>query len=85
MNREDYVAHRLGGLLYEAWTPAQVQAIACLACEAVDEWIRDRLLPRTEAKPARRDHTITEAHAYRDGIEDVTTDIQQWGLFWEGK
>jgi hypothetical protein len=85
MNREDYVAHRLGGLLYEAWTPSQVQAVACLACEAVDEWIRDRLLPRSEARPSRLDHTVVEAHAYRDGIEDVTSDVEEWLKFWEAE
>lgn len=85
MNREDYVAHRLGGILYEAWTPQQVQAIATLACEAVDEWIRDRLLPRAETRPSRLDHTVGEAHAYRDGIEDITGDVMQWARFWEGK
>ncbi len=85
MTREDYVAHRLGGILYEAWTPAQVQAVAALACEAVDEWIRDRLLPKAQARPVRLDHTVAEAHAYRDGIEDVTGDIEQWARFWEAQ
>lgn len=83
MNREEYVAHRLGGLLYEAWSPAQVQAVASLACEAMDEWWIQYLIPKAQSKPSRRDHTVIEALAYRDGIEDVTSDVEQWVRFWE--
>lgn len=83
MTREDYVAHRLGGLLYEAWTPSQVQAIATLACEAMDEWIRERI-EKAMTLPARRDHTVAEAIAYRDGVEDVTSSVARWkNLWWE--
>lgn len=81
MGREEYVAHRLGGILYETWTPQQVQAVACLACEAIDEWIRDRIMAAT-ALPVRKDHTVVEAHAYRDGVEDVTGMIEEWEKFW---
>lgn len=81
MTREDYVAHCLGGLLYEAWTPSQVQAIATLACEAMDEWIRDRI-EKAMTLPARKDHTVAEAFAYRDGIEDVTGSVAEWERFW---
>ena len=81
MTREDYVAHRLGGLLYEAWSPSQVQAIATLACEAMDEWIRERI-EKAMTLPARRDHTVAEAFAYRDGIEDVTGSVTEWEKFW---
>lgn len=83
MTREDYVAHRLGGLLYEAWTPSQVQAIATLACEAMDEWIRERI-ERAMTLPVRRDHTVAEAIAYRDGVDDVTSSVARWkNLWWE--
>lgn len=81
MTREDYVAHRLGGLLYEAWSPSQVQAIATLACEAMDEWIRERI-EKAMTLPARKDHTVAEAFAYRDGIEDVTGSVTEWEKFW---
>ncbi len=78
MTREEYVAHRLGGILYESWTPAQVQTIADLACEAMDEWWIQYLIPKAQSKPARLDHTVVEARAYRDGVEDVTDDLEQW-------
>lgn len=82
MPREDYVAHRLGEVLYETWGPSQVRAIATLACEAVDEWIRDKIMHTAATLPPRRDHTVDEARAYRSGVEDVTGMIEEWEKFW---
>lgn len=79
MNREDWVSHRLSGILYESWDPRQVHAIAILACEAVDEWKRERWRQAVESLTARRDHTIAEAHAYRDGVEDT---LDYWEATW---
>jgi hypothetical protein len=36
------------------------------------------LIPKAQSKPARLDHTVVEARAYRDGVEDVTDDLEQW-------
>lgn len=83
MEREDYVAHRLGEILYEAWTPQQVKAVACLSCEAVDEWNKDRLMHAISTIPTRRDLNVGEAAAYRDGVEDVSSMIAEWEKFWD--
>lgn len=83
MGREDYVAHRLGEILYEAWTPQQVQAVACLSCEAVDEWNRERARHAISTIRTRRDLTVSEAAAYRDGVEDVSSMIDEWEKFWD--
>lgn len=77
----DHVAHRLSGLLHETWAPEQVQSLAEAACAAVEEWYDD-LLKTVLAMPARRDHTVVEARAYRDGVEDVTTIAEEWERFW---
>ena len=52
-----------------------------LACEAMDEWIRERI-EKAMTLPARKDHTVAEAYAYRDGIEDVTDSVAEWEKFW---
>lgn len=74
---EEHVAHRLGGILYESWTPEQVEHLAKVACDAVEEW-HDLFLATLLTRPARRDHTVVEARAYRDGIEDAADIIKEW-------
>lgn len=83
MTRQEYVTHALSALLYESWTRPQVRTLAEAACKAVDEWESAQRLQRAlDTIPARRDHTVIEARAYRDGIEDVTNRIEQWAKFW---
>ena len=79
MTRDEYVAHRMSAVLYEGWDPAQVHALACLACEAVDEWQRAKWRHAVETISVRRDHTVQEAAAYRDGVEDS---IEHWEKYW---
>lgn len=81
--REDHVAHRLSSVLYEAWSPDQVRAVAVLACEAVDEWNRARLHNALAQLGVRRDMTVSENAAYRAGVEDVEEIIGQWERNWE--
>lgn len=78
MTREEFVAHRLSAILYEAWTPEQVDTIARTACAAVDEFHRNRLMQALSTIAVRRDHTVTEAMAYRDGIEDTLDTWIEW-------
>jgi hypothetical protein len=82
MTRDEYVAHKLGGILYESWDPHQVHAVAILACEAVDDWHRKQA-NRLDLLPLRRDLTVHEAALWRAGIEDAAQAIHDhvWG--WE--
>lgn len=80
MDRETWVAHRLSGILYESWTPEQVNAIAIIACEAIDEYHRERWMRAAETLKTRRDHNIDQAWAYRDGVEDT---LALWETEWD--
>lgn len=82
MTREQYVSRKLQRVLPDV-APEVVEAIAVIACLAVEIWEEKRLILEAEALSARLDHNIDQAHAYRDGIEDTTAYLRERAEFWE--